>query len=210
VPRTITAPGLPRRRRSAGNAWLLRRGRNWPCGQADPSRRGLLFSERVPADVRDPHFPASTILARARTFSGVKVASPQLTKPGTMLTPKPCVRVFLLVYYCSIFSSLVRFARTIGIWWHFKLDFEGPLMAAPPRKPRLSAEQRRALEMLDLSQGGCSRPVWAAHGFTLAVLVSLVRDGLADMQAETLTAGGWTTEVVRIRITAAGRRALEG
>jgi len=83
-------------------------------------------------------------------------------------------------------------------------------MAAPPQKPRLSAEQRRALEMLDLSQGGCSRPVWAAHGFTLAVLVSLVRDGLADMQAETLTAGGWTTEVVRIRITAAGRKALEG
>jgi hypothetical protein len=42
------------------------------------------------------------------------------------------------------------------------------------------------------------------------MLVSLVRDGLADVQAETLTAGGWTTEIVRIRITAAGRRALKG
>jgi hypothetical protein len=83
-------------------------------------------------------------------------------------------------------------------------------MAAPPQKPPLSAEQRHALEMLDLSQGGCSRSVWAVHGLTLAMLVSLVRDGLADVQAETLTAGGWTTEIVRIRITAAGRRALEG
>ena len=83
-------------------------------------------------------------------------------------------------------------------------------MTAPPQKPRLSAEQRRALEMLDLSHGGCSRPVWAAHGFTLSMLVNLVRDGLADVQVETLTAHGWATEVVRIRITAAGRRALEG
>ena len=82
-------------------------------------------------------------------------------------------------------------------------------MTAPPQKPRLSAEQRRALEMLDLSQGRCSRPVWAAHGFTLAMLVSLVRDGLADVQAEILTAGGSTTEIVRIRITATGLEALD-
>ena len=87
---------------------------------------------------------------------------------------------------------------------------KGHVMAAPPQKPHLGAEQRRALEVLDLSQRGCSRPVWAAHGLTLSLLVNLVRDGLADVQVETLTAHGWTTEVVRIRITAAGRRALEG
>ena len=74
----------------------------------------------------------------------------------------------------------------------------------------LSAEQRRALEMLDKSQGsGCPRLLWVAHGFTLAMLVSLVRDGLADVQAETVSEGAGTIETVRIRITGAGRRAIE-
>ena len=82
-------------------------------------------------------------------------------------------------------------------------------MAVPP----LSAEQRRALEMLNKSQGsGCPSPrlLWVAHGFTLAMLVSLVRDGLADVQAETVSEGSSTIEIVRIRITGAGRRAIEG
>ena len=84
-------------------------------------------------------------------------------------------------------------------------------MATPPHKPRLNAEQRRALELLARSPGsGCTRPLWTAHGFTLATLVGLVRDGLADVQAETVSAGGRTTEIVRVRITAAGRRAIEG
>ena len=79
-------------------------------------------------------------------------------------------------------------------------------MAVPP----LSAEQRRALEMLNKSQGsGCPRLLWVAHGFTLAMLVSLVRDGLADVQAETVSEGSSTIEIVRIRITGAGRRAIE-
>lgn len=85
----------------------------------------------------------------------------------------------------------------------------GPRMAAPPRKPRLNAEQRRALETLDRLQGGCTRSVWVAHGFTFPMLVGLVRDGLADVQGETVTTRGWTTEIMRIRITAVGRRALE-
>jgi hypothetical protein len=84
-------------------------------------------------------------------------------------------------------------------------------MATPPQKPRLNAEQRRALEMLDRSPGsGCTRALWAARGFRFAMLVELVRDGLADVQAETVSAGGRTTEIERVRITAAGRRALEG
>jgi hypothetical protein len=47
------------------------------------------------------------------------------------------------------------------------------------------------------------------HGFTLALLIGLVTDGLADVQAETVSAGGRTIEIVRIRITAAGREALD-
>jgi hypothetical protein len=42
-----------------------------------------------------------------------------------------------------------------------------------------------------------------------AMLMGLVGDGLADVQAETVSAGGRTTEIVRVRITAAGRRAIE-
>jgi hypothetical protein len=42
-----------------------------------------------------------------------------------------------------------------------------------------------------------------------AVLAGLVPDGLVDVQAETVSAGGRTTEIVRVRITAAGRRAIE-
>jgi hypothetical protein len=84
-------------------------------------------------------------------------------------------------------------------------------MATPPQKPQINAEQRRALKMLDRSPGrGCTRPLWTAHGFTLAMLIGLVRDGLADVQAETMSAGGRTTEIERVRITAAGRRAIEG
>jgi hypothetical protein len=49
-----------------------------------------------------------------------------------------------------------------------------------------------------------------AHGFTLAMVVGLVRDGLVDVQSETFTAPGRTIEIVRLRITAAGRRAIEG
>ena len=50
----------------------------------------------------------------------------------------------------------------------------------------------------------------AAHGFTTGMLVYLVRDGLVDVQTETIKAPGRTMEIVRVRITAAGRRAIEG
>jgi hypothetical protein len=94
---------------------------------------------------------------------------------------------------------------------NIKADYEGPQMAPSPQKPRLSAEQRRALEMLNRSRrSGCTKSFLVAHGFTLAMLVGLIRDGLAEAQTETVRAAGWTTEIVRIRITAAGRRALEG
>jgi hypothetical protein len=75
---------------------------------------------------------------------------------------------------------------------------------------RLTEEQRRALEMLDRSPANeCTRLLWVLHGFSLAMLVSLVGEGLADVQAETITEGGRTIENVRIRITGAGRRAIE-
>ena len=90
-----------------------------------------------------------------------------------------------------------------------KPDLEGPRMAAPLKSHASVPEQRLALEMLDRSHGVCTRSIWAVHGFTLALLIGLVTDGLADVQAETVSGGGRTIEIVRIRITAAGRDALD-
>ena len=47
-----------------------------------------------------------------------------------------------------------------------------------------------------------------AHGFTIDLLVELVRSGLATAQAERVVAGGRAMEIARVRITDAGRRAL--
>jgi hypothetical protein len=47
-----------------------------------------------------------------------------------------------------------------------------------------------------------------AHGFSVEQMVELVRAGLATAKAERVVAGGRSMEVVRVRITEAGRRAL--
>jgi hypothetical protein len=47
-----------------------------------------------------------------------------------------------------------------------------------------------------------------AHGFTIAQVVELVNAGLATTTAERCVAGGRSTEIARVRITEAGRRAL--
>ena len=81
-------------------------------------------------------------------------------------------------------------------------------MTTPPQRPYLSAEQRRALEMLN--RAPCTKTLLIVHGFTLAMLVGLVSDGLVDVETEIVTAPGRRTEIVRFRITAAGRRAIGG
>jgi hypothetical protein len=48
-----------------------------------------------------------------------------------------------------------------------------------------------------------------AHGFTVADMVELIAAGLATAAPERVVAGSKTTEVARVRITAAGRRVLE-
>jgi hypothetical protein len=81
-------------------------------------------------------------------------------------------------------------------------------MAAPSRKSRLSREQRRALEILaDAGQNGATEAIMLAHGFWREMLAELVLAGFAMAVSETI---GPTINVERYRITAAGRRALEG
>jgi hypothetical protein len=74
---------------------------------------------------------------------------------------------------------------------------------------RLSPDQRRALRLLDEAEPrGATEAVMLAHGFKGELLAGLVRDSLASMAAETITAGRKPIEVARLRITDAGRRAL--
>jgi len=75
-------------------------------------------------------------------------------------------------------------------------------------------QPRRALELLKLlassPHGATEALLVRAHGFNSDMVDSLVSDGLATAERETMKAGAKPVEIVRIRITDAGRRAIEG
>ena len=80
-------------------------------------------------------------------------------------------------------------------------------MPSPPRKHRLSPEERQALELLASDpQGATEELLVLAHGFDSDMIAGLVHSGLA--RRENMKAGSRAIEVVRIRITGAGRKAL--
>jgi hypothetical protein len=83
-------------------------------------------------------------------------------------------------------------------------------MPTRSRKRGPPSTRRRALELLAASPDGVTDAILAAHGFTLEQMVDLVRRGLATATAERVTTGERSIEVARIRITAAGRKALAG
>jgi hypothetical protein len=75
----------------------------------------------------------------------------------------------------------------------------------------LSAEQRRALALLDRAERGLTEAtLLRAHGFTFELLNGLVHDGLAELATGTVMRGSRTIEVTRMRITNAGRQAIGG
>jgi hypothetical protein len=74
---------------------------------------------------------------------------------------------------------------------------------------RISAEQRRALAMLaNAGQSECTDGFLMAQGFTVDVLASLVRAGLATATPQRVRAGGKLIEVAKVRITDAGRQVV--
>jgi hypothetical protein len=81
-----------------------------------------------------------------------------------------------------------------------------------PPKCRLIPEWRQALQLLASSPRGATDDLLAlAHGFDRAMIRGLVHEALATARHEIITAPGRTTiEVVRIKISDAGRRVLEG
>jgi hypothetical protein len=73
----------------------------------------------------------------------------------------------------------------------------------------LTPEQCRVLQLLsDVEPRGITDTQWAAHRLSGELLSGLVVAGLATMAGETVRIGGRTIEVVRVRITQAGREAL--
>jgi hypothetical protein len=75
---------------------------------------------------------------------------------------------------------------------------------------RFSREQCRALKKLAGAPRGLTEQLLLAHGFSVEILRSLVRAQLATVVSEPMMARrGVTIIVERIRITDAGRRALE-
>jgi hypothetical protein len=73
----------------------------------------------------------------------------------------------------------------------------------------LTEEGRRLLEMLAASADGATEALLLAHGFTLDLIARVVIAGLATAKVERMVAGRRTVEVERVRITDAGRVALE-
>ena len=79
-----------------------------------------------------------------------------------------------------------------------------------PRERALNPVQRRALQLLASSPYGATEALMLARGFTRRTLAGLVRAELATARHEIVKAGDKTIDVVRVRITAAGRWAVEG
>jgi hypothetical protein len=75
--------------------------------------------------------------------------------------------------------------------------------------PDLSADWRRALQMLAGSATGCTASLLSAHGIKSEVVAGLVDCGLATSSGERVLAGERSIEVTRFKITDAGRAVLE-
>ena len=78
----------------------------------------------------------------------------------------------------------------------------------PSRAERERTQQRRALRLLADAPEGTTEALMMAHGFNSELLVDLCIAGLAIAKVERMIAGGRTVEVVRLKITEAGRQAL--
>jgi hypothetical protein len=73
---------------------------------------------------------------------------------------------------------------------------------------RPNPDRRRALELLAGSRYGYTKAILRAHGFSIDMLVELVNAGLATATIDRMVVGGRRVKVIRMRITAAGRRTL--
>jgi hypothetical protein len=71
---------------------------------------------------------------------------------------------------------------------------------------KLTDEQRRALQLLARSPNGCTEALMLAYHFTIDMLTELSIDGFLSVHQERVV--GRSEMVVRMKITAAGRREI--
>ena len=81
-------------------------------------------------------------------------------------------------------------------------------MRRPYHYRRPNPDRRRALELLAGSRYGYTKAILRAHGFSIDMIIELVKAGLATTKRERMVAGGRQIDVARVRITEAGRQAL--
>jgi hypothetical protein len=80
--------------------------------------------------------------------------------------------------------------------------------------PKLAAkynaadDYRRALRLLADGPDGHTEALMLAHGFTAALLANLIKSELVRAQRQRVKRHGRVVQVVRLRITSAGRKAL--
>jgi len=80
-----------------------------------------------------------------------------------------------------------------------------------PKRPRLTATQRRALAILaDSGLNGSTVDRLVAGGFKVVTIARLVRNGFVSALPQRMRAGGETVAVMEVHITHAGRWALTG
>ncbi len=75
-------------------------------------------------------------------------------------------------------------------------------------KPRLTAEARRALQMLANSEAGCPQTLMLPDGFTRKLITGLVEAKLVTKESRPVKAGAKLIELTTLRIAPAGRVAL--
>jgi hypothetical protein len=75
-----------------------------------------------------------------------------------------------------------------------------------PAGTGVTREERRALALLANDPNGVTEAMLVAHGFAVSMLARLAVDGLVIARHEI---GGSTMDVVRVKITNAGRAALK-
>jgi hypothetical protein len=73
---------------------------------------------------------------------------------------------------------------------------------------KLSDEELRALRLLARHPSGCTEPVILAHGLELDQIADLLFRGFAKREVNNVTIGGRQVKIVRMQITATGRKAI--
>jgi len=82
-------------------------------------------------------------------------------------------------------------------------------MVPEPENQNIRPSHLRVLRVLAKTQHGCDVNAFAYPRFKLEIMAALVRGGLATIRVETVEESGLPIEIARIRITDAGRKAIQ-